>query len=185
MNREAWLTEVAHQCLPIFKGFTIGKFRVTCGWPCTMALSKNRRIGECHGPKSSSDGHSELFISPLLDKPVEVAGVLCHEIAHIAAGVEAAHGKQFLKVCTHVGLTHGKPTSISPGKRLTDRLHEITSKVGKYPHSAMKPMTKKAVKGSSVSVLECDCGCRITMSNKMLDEYGPPTCTCGKEFDKV
>lgn len=186
MNREAWLTQVADLCLPLFKGFKVGKFRVTCGWPCSKALSSTRRaIGECHGPKSSSDGTSELFISPLLAEPVKVAGVIVHEMAHVATGVAAAHGAGFVKVCRHVGLTKGKPTSAMPGEKLEDKLRELTSKVGAYPHAAMNPVVNRVKKASSVTVLVCQCQCRITMSNKMLAEHGAPTCSCGGQFEEV
>src|SRR5262245_3291211 len=121
-NREGWLTEVASQVEPFFVGFKLDPYRVTCGWPSRNGLGRRmRRVGECHGSKSSKAGIHEIFISPLLDKPLEVAGTLCHELAHAAAGIDAAHGKDFVKVCKHVGLTRGKPTSVMPGERLNAR----------------------------------------------------------------
>lgn len=183
MNREAWLTELSTQCVPFFKGFRVHPFRITCGWPCQNAVSgKNRRIGECHGAKSSGDGRFEIFVSPILDKPIEVAGVVCHELAHVAAGIEAAHGKGFVRVCRHVGLTRGKPRSVSPGPALTDKLTRIVESLGAYPHSALRPVPKITTREPSVSSLECECGCKITMGKKSIDEYGLPTCACGSRF---
>ena len=182
-NREGWLTELADRLKPIFKDFRVGKFRVTCGWPCRNGVSgRNRRIGECHAPQSSADGYSELFISPVLDKPIEVAGVLCHEMTHVVAGVEAAHGKGFVRVARHVGLTKGRPTSADMGPLLRERVGKIVEPLGPYPHSKLTPVPRVSVKTSSVRVLECDCGCRVTMSVKILDEHGPPTCPCGEVF---
>lgn len=186
MNREGWLTELADRMRPVFKDFTLGKFRVTCGWPAQMALSPTRkRVGECHGPASSTDGHAELFISPVLAKPIEVAGVLCHEMAHVVAGVKAAHGKGFVRVIRHIGLTQGKPTSADLGPILKARVEKLLSTMGSYPHAAMTPVAKVSIKMKSVTVLECECGCRITMSLKMIELYGPPTCACGSELKPI
>lgn len=188
VNREGWLTEMVERMrLDVFRGFRLGKVRATCGWPCKGALSARRRIGECHGAESSSDGTFELFISPLIAKVDDVVGTLCHEVAHVAAGIKAAHGAGFKRVCAHVGLTRGKPMSASPGDRLADKLRTLAAPLGPYPHAAMNPVGRKVERKSSVVALECadECGCRVTMSRKMLEEHGSPTCPCGGELKPV
>lgn len=182
-NREGWLTELAKQVEPIFRGFTLPKYRLTCGWPCKGALaSKGTRVGECHAIESSKGGLHEIFISPLVAEPLEVSGIVCHELAHVAAGIKAKHGKGFVRVCRHVGLIKGPPTSVMPGQRLNDRLKGIIDKLGLYPHSVLSPVTiKKEVKVSSVKLV-CVCGCWVRMPPKMLEEIGPPVCACGSEF---
>lgn len=182
MNREAWLTNLAEKMRPLFKGFALGRFRVTCGWPCKNPTGMKRRIGECHGLKSSSDGTHEIFVSPLLAKPDEVAGVLCHELAHVAAGIETAHGKGFVRVCRHVGLTRGRPTSVSPGERLAETLKKMTDGMVPYPHGAMVLVPKAASKPKTTQKLSCECGCSVTMPLKWLERSGAPTCGCGSEF---
>ncbi len=184
MNREQWLTDVAKQVEPVFKGFLVPPYRVTCGWPSRHALSvRKRMVGQCHGAKSSSAGLFELFISPVLAKPLEVAGTLCHEMAHVAAGVEAAHGSGFVKVCKHVGLTKGKPTSVMPGDRLEERLRKIIAVQGAYPHSAVVPVQKEVLRVKKSVTLECGgCGCKVSISTKWLAEAGAPTCACGGEM---
>lgn len=187
-NREGWLTEMVERMrLDVFRGFRLGKVRATCGWPCKGALSARRRIGECHPAESSADGTHELFVSPLLAKVDDVAGTLCHEVAHVAAGIKAAHGPGFKRVCAHVGLTRGKATSASPGDRLADKLRSLAGPLGPYPHAAMSPVGRKVSRVSSVVALECaeECGCRVTISRKMLAEHGAPTCACGGKFETV
>lgn len=180
LNREGWLTELAKRCETYFKGLALAPYRLTCGWPSRSALpSKSVRIGECHGAKSSKGGTHELFISPLLDKPVEVAGVVCHEMAHVAAGIDAKHGKGFKKVCDHIGLTAGKPTTAGPGPYLLTQLDKLCGKLGPYPHSAMIPGRKVTKAGSEVRLV-CVCGCRVVMSMKWFVEVGAPTCGCGE-----
>jgi hypothetical protein len=181
MNREGWLTELAKMVHPIFKGFTIPAYRVTCGWPSKFPLgARKRRIGECHGAKSSKGGVYELFISPVLDKPIEVAGVVCHELTHVAAGVEAGHERGFVKVARHIGLTKGKPTQAMPGPLLEEKLEKLISTLGQYPHQALSPiMQVKETELKDLTVKCPGCGCRARMSIKWLEEAGVPTCGCG------
>lgn len=184
MNRELWLTEVAKKIEPLFTAadYTIKPYRVTCGWPCTKALgTRSRRIGECHSHKSSTGGFFEIFISPLLDSPVEVAGVITHELVHSIVGIEAGHGAKFVKAGRYVGLTNGQPTSLSPGDPLKQKLKAICDKVGEYPHKAMNPAGKPAkVRPKTQLTLVCgECGCKVRMGVKHFEQSGNPTCGCG------
>jgi hypothetical protein len=187
LNREAWLTEVAARIEPLFKGYVVAPYRVTCGWPATGALGLTaRRVGECHGPKSSKGGLFEVFISPLLDDSLEVAGTLAHEMAHVVAGIEAKHGKVFKEVCGRVGLTTGKATEAMPGKRLNEQIADVISQLGGYPHLAMDPFRSRKICPPSIFSLMClDCGCRLTMSVKWMEIAGLPTCGCGGVMEIV
>ena len=185
VNREGWLTIVASKIEPVFKGFNITPYRVTCGWPCAKALgTKSRVVGECHAVESSKAGVHEIFISPLLETPLDVSGTLCHEMAHVAAGIKAGHKGAFVKVCRHVGLTKGKPTSVMPGEALSDKLQKIIDKLGPYPHSSLVPMLKKVNTNPKTVHLECmECGCKITMTIKWAEEAGLPVCGCGGQME--
>lgn len=181
--REEWLNELAKRVRPLFKGFAMAPYRLTCGWPCRMALGRRRRaIGECHALESSKAGVHEIFISPLLDRPVEVGGVVCHELAHVAAGIKDGHGKGFVKVCKHVGLTKNRPTSAAPGKILEDRLVKMVETLGAYPHSAVVPHLKPAKPRTSVKLVCPNCQCVVTMGLRHLTAAGLPTCGCGTLF---
>ncbi len=148
------------------------KYRVTCGWPVTGGLARNRRVGECHSDKSSAGGVFEIFVSPTLAEPLE------------AAGIKAAHGKGFVKVCQHVGLVKGKPKSVMPGDRLNERLAIIISGLPAYPHQALTGTPKeKSAKGPTSLKLVCkECGCELRISFRWLEEAGPPVCGCGGEL---
>jgi hypothetical protein len=183
LNREGWLTELARLIEPLFRPCKLPAYRVTCGWPCIGGTRQHStRVGECHSEISSLGGYLELFISPLLHRPEEVTGVLCHELAHVAAGVKAAHGSRFIKVCRHVGLTKGKPGQVMPGERLAQRLLRLTTSLGAYPHLGMRLTGGKAKppKPATSTTLECTgCGCKFRISNKWLSASGFPTCGCG------
>lgn len=184
MNREAWLTELAKRVEPFFRGFKLAPYRLTCGWPCKAALSKKAmRIGECHALESSRGGVHEIFVSPILDEPIIVAGTVAHEMAHVAAGIKAGHGKGFLDVCRHVGLTKGKPASIGPGSALTVALALIIAELGPYPHQALVGSERPA-KPPTVTGLTCpNCGCRVVIALRWLKESGTPVCGCGSTFE--
>lgn len=184
MNREQWLTDLSEQVVPLFKGFQLQPFRLTMGWPISRgAPGRKQVIGECHALESSTGGVHELFISPVLEEPLKVAGVVCHELAHVAAGVKAGHAKDFVKVCRHVGLTSGKPTQVMPGERLNESLRRIVAKLGEYPHKAMKlALTEK--KPSSGVTLRCECGFRCSTSRKWVEGVGVPTCACGLKLEE-
>jgi hypothetical protein len=184
-NREAWLTDMAEAMREFaFKGFELKPFNVSCGFPSRMGLGIKRRvIGECHAMESSNGESHEIFISPLLITGMEAAGTLAHEIAHVAAGVEAQHGAGFVKVCKYVGLTSGKPTSAHPGEKLNAKIAEQIKKMGEYPHRSFSPrMVKKSPKKSNLIRLECPCGCNFRMTKSWLVNAGVPTCGCGEEM---
>ena len=183
MNREQWLTEIAFQVEPFFKGFKLRPYRVTCSWPSHGAFGNQRVVlGQCFSLEHSKAGVNEIFISPLMDKPLQVVGTLCHELAHVAAGPWANHGEGFLKVCRHVGITRGRARSIMPGDRLNGELN----KQGEYPHKAIVPVMKKVARSQGMLRLECQgCGCVCMISVKWLDEAGCPTCGCGLPMVKI
>jgi hypothetical protein len=181
LNREAWLTEVTKFVHPLFSGWNMGKYRVTCGWPCKNGLGKRvRRVGECHPSESSKGGVHEMFISPMVGDSIQAAGIVCHEMAHIAATVGSGHKGEYIKVCKHVGLTKNKPTQAAPGDKLEERLKKfIDIKIGIYPHEAMDPILKEVEKKKTSVKLECECGCRVVMQLKWYQSVGAPTCACG------
>lgn len=180
-NREGWLTDLALLAQPLFRGFTIDNYRLTCGWPSRLALGRKVRVlGECHGAASSTGGIHEIFVSPLLGKSIDAAGTVCHELAHVAAGVKAQHRGLFIKVIRQVGLTRNKPTQAMPGPLLEEHLAKLIEKLGPYPHQAMSPVLKDATKEKKdVSIVCPDCDCLARMSVKWIEQAGFPTCACG------
>ena len=93
MNREQWLNECIQKLRPEFEQLAHPlpeKIRASCSWPSKSGLAnKKRRIGEAWSSKNSADQSCEVFISPVLKDPIEVAATLVHELVHCAVGVEA------------------------------------------------------------------------------------------------
>lgn len=188
-TRESWLNAVASELWPMIEragGKRPESFRVSCGWPSRLALarasSSTRRIGECW-TGGSEDGAREIFVSPALAHPVEVADVLLHEMIHAALPEGVGHRHPFPQVARKVGL-EGKPTATHAGEELVGTLTTITKGVGPYPHAKLDAVPKAKQKARLMKV-ECpDCGytCRIT---RMWLDLGLPTCPCGSVMESV
>src|SRR5258708_1328663 len=97
--REAWLHAVTEHLREFFAPHDASipeRIRLTCGCPSVGAFAaKQQRIGECWSDTTSKDGHFEIMISPVLDDPMRVAGVLAHELVHATVGTRFGHRGPF------------------------------------------------------------------------------------------
>ena len=182
MNREKWLSECISALRPVFReaGQPVPrKVRASCSWPSKSALAKHRkRIGEAWCSKQSADGSFEVFISPLLDDPIEVAAVLVHELVHCAVGIDQKHGKRFGALARAVGLK-GRMTDTTASDELKATLKGITKGIGKYPHAQLDYSNAPKTQTTRMKKLECaDCGYTVRTTQKWL-EVGLPVCPCG------
>ena len=182
MNREMWLNECIQKLRSEFEQLAHPlpeKIRASCSWPSKSGLAnKKRRIGEAWSAKNSADRSCEVFISPVLKDPVEVAATLVHELVHCAVGVEEGHKGKFTRLAKAVGL-EGKMTATRAGEALAARLREITDGIGPYPHAELTHSNAMKKQGCRLLKVVCECGCVVRMTRKWLDEVGPPTCGCG------
>ena len=191
-TREQWLTAAAARLSVLFteqrhrpEGFS--NLRVSCGFPSVRAMSsKNRAIGQAWQVEASSDKTAEVFVSPCLDDPVQVLGVLAHELVHVATPGEG-HKKAFSSMGREIGL-EGKPTSMSPGAELTERLNtEFVEALGPYPHGKLSGTVRGAKKqGTRMIKAWCEqTDYTVRLSQKWIDTYGPPVCPCCREIMSV
>lgn len=190
-TREAWLGGIAESVRPLFAsvGATMpDKIRFSCSWPGGTRGGKSKRgvIGQCWYPAASGDGHTEIFISPVLDNPLEVAATLVHELVHACLDVKAGHGPRFAKLALAVGLT-GKMTATVAGPALIAALEPILALAGEYPHAMMrageaadKPK-KQTTRQLKVLCPECIEPYICRMSATTIAR-GLPTCPCGAEM---
>ena len=58
------------------------RYRVACGFPIGYRGSRTGKVtlGQAFDPSISADGTFEVFINPILDNPLDVLGVLAHEL---------------------------------------------------------------------------------------------------------
>lgn len=190
MLREQWLHAAAEIMRPWFKKIDMplpAKFRVTCGWPSTGALARQkRRIGEAWCSAASADDVNEVFISPCLADPVTVLATLLHELIHVADNCQHQHRGPFRDAAISLGL-EGKMTATVPGAELIDRLkREVLKQLEPYPHAQLD-MTLRPTKKQSTRMLKIvcpECGYTVRTSQKWL-EHGLPTCACGEQMKEA
>jgi hypothetical protein len=182
MNREQWLNECIQQLRLDFGQLAYAlpeRIRASCSWPSKSGLAnKKRRIGEAWSAKNSADQSCEVFISPVLKDPLEVAATLVHELVHCAVGVEEGHRGKFTKLAKAIGL-EGKMTATHASETLKTRLSAVTTAVGPYPHAELTHSNAPKKQGCRLLKVVCECGCVVRITRKWLDEVGPPTCGCG------
>jgi hypothetical protein len=181
ITREQWLNQAVAALRPNLKRELPEKLRISCSWPSRSGLAKSkRRIGECWSPEASSDGTTEIFISPYLGDPLAPCGVLAtlvHELVHAAVGLEAKHGKKFRECAKAVGL-EGKMTATSAGAELLEVFAGILEEMPPYPHATLDSM-KSPTKKQTTRMIKCEClqcGYVARTTKKWLDEAGAPHC---------
>lgn len=182
-NREQWLTEAVAALAPIVEdeGYKIPPVHVSVGFPSRGGLSKKRVIGQCWHPSASDDGVPHIFISPLLDDPLDVLSTLLHEVIHAMTPGEG-HKGGFVEIAKKVGFT-SPWTSTPMGDDLHPRLDKIASRLGDYPHSKLNP-AESPIKKQTTRMLKVECpesGYLVRMTRKWLDEVGAPKCPCHDE----
>lgn len=184
LTREQWLREMTTRLhselfVPVASVGELPKFRVSCGFP--GGGSRGKRIGECWSAAASTDGHTEMFISPILDDSNRVAGVLVHEMVHMMVGNEAGHGPVFKALATKVGLT-GKMTATTETPELVEFLNTLIADMGEYPHSKLKgqgPTKKKVTYLKKVTCNDSECEATFRITQKFIDKAnGALTCPC-------
>ena len=166
-ERAAWLASAAvmlqHEVFPAASieaaSWEQRKYRVSCGFPIGYRGSRTGKValGQAFDPSISADGTMEVFINPILDKPLDVIAVLLHELVHVEAGIQCGHRGRFASVARAVGLT-GPMTSTVPGDALLPKLQGIVEVLGAYPHAKVDPNARKK-QGTRLLKLQCsDCG---------------------------
>ena len=187
-TREQWLEAAVELLKPLFPNrYTVPRVKVSTSWPSSKGLgTKKRALGECWSKDCSADGLHQIFVSPLLEDPLDPYGVLpvlLHEVCHAVVGIEHGHKTPF-KDCVYAVKLVGKATSTYADDTLLPDLKEIHERLGAYPHVKIDPKLKggKKPQKNRQLKLECECGFICRASRKAIDEHGIPACGCGKRL---
>lgn len=186
-TREGWLLELVQQLRPRLEAVDLEVpkgARISTGWPSHRATaSRNRVIGQCWMPEAAADGVPQMFISPILVNPVDVAAVTLHEMIH-AAG-RRSHMAEFSKPAKLLGLV--KPwTGTSPSPLLREDLAKLVAGLGPYGHADLRPgVGPIKVQPTRMHKVQCPaCGYTIRVAQGWIDT-GLPTCPCGTDMKEV
>jgi hypothetical protein len=130
-TREEWLADARDQIGVVFEehGGTVPSIRVGVAWPSGGVRSRVR--GETWARSASGDNAAEITIRMTETDPVEILGILIHEMAH-AVGFEFGHGKEYGKLLEPFGL-EGRLTATKPGEELRSTLAIMVQGLGAYP----------------------------------------------------
>src|SRR5271154_1537699 len=136
-TREGWLRAAAQELTPYFTscGLTIPEnIRFAIAFPSTGR--RGARIGECWHSSTSEDGNYEIIVRADIADPVEVLGVLVHELTHAVLPADAGHGKLYKDAAIKIGL-EGKMRHALPSQLLRPRLVELAESLGSLPHAKL------------------------------------------------
>jgi hypothetical protein len=187
-TRESWLRAATDELRDYFKrsGYPLpAKIRFAIAFPSTGR--KGNRVGECWHSSTSADEHFEIFIRADQSEPVEVLGVLVHELVHAVVPVDAKHGKKYRDAAVKIGLT-GKMVHALPGELLQKRLDDIAASLGPLPHARLNiergadnrgPADREKKQKARMLKAECEvegCGFLVRVAAAQVRNVGPPHC---------
>ena len=180
-TREQWLHRAVEALTPMFRdiGETVPTVRVSVGFPGGKSFRKV--VGQCWSTAASSDGVSQIFVTPLRggDHTIEVLGTLLHELIHAVDDCASGHRGNYVRIARSLGLT-SPWTSTTIGPESHDQLAALAEELGAFPNAAMNP-GEGVVKKQTTRMLKIACpGCGWTArTTAKWIEHGLPTCPCG------
>ncbi len=187
-SREGWLRAATAELRPYFAncGYPIpDNIRFAIAFPSTGRQGK--RIGECWHSSTSDDGNFEIIIRADIAEPVEVLGVLVHELIHVVLPVDAGHGKLYRDAAIKIGL-EGQMRHALPNQLLRPRLVDIAATLGTLPHAKLNiergrdnkhPADRPKKQGTRMLKAECPgegCGYTVRLAAKWINDVGAPHC---------
>ncbi len=180
--RETWLQAAAEHMAAWFKqagAQPVPPIRVAVGW---AKRAPKHSIGWCWHREVSADGVNEIQISPEKDDPVQVLGVLLHEMIHASDDGASNHRGYFRTTALALGL-EGKMTATTVSDELKPKLEALAAELGKYPHAALNPTSRIGKQGTRMLKVVCpNDGYTLRTTQKWI-EFGLPTCPCGAEME--
>jgi hypothetical protein len=158
VTREEWLEAAVAELesrLP-----PLPELKLSVGWP----KGTRKHLAQCWSAKRSKDQRTNhIFVSPVLDDPVQVLQSLLHELVHAAVGTEAGHRKPFSQLAGKLGFL--KPWTATPmGEALRQELTELAEKLGEYAHVQL---TEREKQKARMKLWECSCGVKIRRAGEL------------------
>jgi len=186
MNREQWLTTLTDRLRPHFKACEHElpeTLRVSVGF---ASKTPWKTLGQCWVREAAPDQVSQIYISPKMVEPVQVGGVLMHELLHAALPSGAGHKAPFKRGMAKIGLT-GKATSTEITEATHDMLSQMVAAIGDYPHVELIPLLVEKKQTTRMIKLICAANDRheddyLLRASRKTIALGLPTCFCGREF---
>lgn len=136
-TRESWLRAATKGIQPYFgkAGYELPE-KIRYAIAFTSAGRKGNRVGECWHASTSADESFEIIIRADKSDPVEVLGILFHELTHAVLPADAGHGEPFRAAARKLGL-EGPMRHALPNKWIRDELAVLAASLGPLPHAEL------------------------------------------------
>jgi hypothetical protein len=145
-TRDMWLGAATSELRIYFDTYgyilpTNMRFAVTVA--LTPKGKRSRARSECRHPTSSNPFY-RIIIRPDVDDPIDVLGLLVHELVHALLPPEAKHGKAFRNIALPIGLEVKRRETV-PVPHLRRRLEAIAHIIGAFPLDKLNSSTNLIV----------------------------------------
>lgn len=183
-TREEYLVQAVEELRPVFASIGYGlpnHIRVACGFP--LDAKRTKALGQYFPASLSKDGSHQVFISPKLDKPVEVIEALIHRLAqaHVGTAGQASTFQVIVRLMLLKPMGVGRNAwAVTKGESNFAHAYEsIIDSLGEYPNSELdweKALKKQGTRMLKATCPSCEYHVRLT---KSMAGIGMPTCPCG------
>lgn len=188
-TREAWLRAATNELRPYFTklGLTIPE-AIRFSIAFTSQGKKAKVAGEVWPAEATDDGSCELIVRADFADPMDVLGILVHQLTHASLPPEAKHGKLFRDAALRLGL-EGQMRNALPGAALRERLNDVAAGLGPLPHARLnfdrvtlsgievadrpKKQTTRMLKAECLAK---GCGYTVRVAARWLADMGAPHC---------
>jgi hypothetical protein len=177
MTREEWL-QVAAQALTdraLCARVNTGT-RFSVGNPARPG----RRMARLWDVATDTDGHRQVFISPLLDDKASVLAVLAFAItrARYESTGERISSSRWDALHRTMGfVSAGLDYAVLPTPYMANRLAELAETLPDYPHDAT---TLRATRTQTTRMIKLSCSCGyVVRTTRTHIERGLPSCPSG------
>jgi hypothetical protein len=142
---EVWLNEAVELLRPSFSdaGYEIPPVHLSVGFSTDgyNPKAKKNTIAICYARRMNVDGINEIYISPIIYEPVDVLGILVHELVHAVDDCKSGHGEPFQKIAAALKCGDNLSVPLMEFRETVQRHRAIADKLGRYPRSGVNYKT--------------------------------------------
>ena len=139
---EVWLNEAVKLLKPVFRnaGYEIPPVYVSVGFSTDgyRPGGKKNTIAVCHARSMTVEGINEIYISPLIVEPVDVIGILTHELIHALDDCANGHGPVFQEISRALKCPDNLTVPTNEWREFVEQSREIAKQLGRYPRAGVR-----------------------------------------------
>jgi len=150
-------------------GMVIPDVRIGVGFPSTGKSGST--LAETWPRKAANDNVNEITVRVTMSDPVEVLGVLLHELIHVGFDGKYGHGKRFQKEFARLGFM-GDPKGHMMSPELRNNLKTLADSLGVYPRKeGLQEFIAKHKQTTRLHKVICQtCSLNFRLTQKWIDK---------------